>query len=317
MQLSDVIIVLSRPSEPGNIGAVCRAMKNMGLSKLRLAAPEGAAVSGHLISGQRGSPSGLVESPQSGTLSEAGFGYGGTLSEAGFGYGGTLAVIKARAVHALDVWERAENFDSLSAAVKDCSLVIGTTRRRGRHRKQLSMTPAEAAAFLKGHPGPAALVFGNERTGLEDEELELCNFASHIPAAGVFPSLNLSHAVMVYTYELFLALNPASRAVKGQWVPLDQKAIEAHAMEITGNLKSLGFYKQISLDEQKAFFRDLLSRAAITEREASYFAGIMAKAAKLAVKEPRSTENSVPSLAQLNLEDFINKQEKFIADIGE
>ena len=40
MNLTDVIIVLSRPAEAGNVGAVCRAMKNIGLSRLRLAAPE-------------------------------------------------------------------------------------------------------------------------------------------------------------------------------------------------------------------------------------------------------------------------------------
>ena len=161
MRLNDVIIVLSRPAEPGNVGAVCRAMKNMGLSRLRLAAPE------------------LEGAPEA-------------LSEAGFGYGGKLAVIEARAVHAVDLWEKSETFDSLEAAVKDCSLVIGTTRRRGRRRKQVTMTPVETAAFLKDHPGPAALVFGNERTGLEDDELELCNLASHIPADEAFPSLNLS-----------------------------------------------------------------------------------------------------------------------------
>ena len=254
MRLSDVIIVLSRPTEAGNVGAVCRAMKNMGLSRLRLAAPE---------------------FPVSDTI--------GTLSESGFGYGGNLAVIKARAVHAADIWEEAKTFDSLAAAVRDCSLVIGTTRRRGRHRKRVTMTPAETAAFLKDRPGPAALVFGSERTGLEDGELKICNFASHIPVDGIFPSLNLSHAVQIYAYELFsaMALQPED-TVKGQWVPLDQEAIEKLVLEVTDNLKSLGFYKQIGREEQKRFFRDLISRASLTEREGRYFADIIAKAARLA-----------------------------------
>jgi tRNA/rRNA methyltransferase/tRNA (cytidine32/uridine32-2'-O)-methyltransferase len=265
MFLSDVIIVLCRPAEAGNVGAVCRAMKNMGLSRLRLAAPE------------------FEEAPAA-------------LSEAGFGYGGNLAVIRARAVHAEDVWENAETFDSLAAAVKDCCLVIGTTRRRGRHRKQVTMTPAETAAFLKGRPGPAALVFGSERTGLEDDELELCNFASHIPADESFPSLNLSHAVQIYAYELFRALScpgpsrqtPAD-AVKGQWVPLDQEGVEALARELTDNLKQIGFYKQKGREEQERFFRDVFSRAALTDREGRYFAGIIAKAVRLACKtEPLS-----------------------------
>ena len=269
MLLSDVVIVLSRPERAGNVGAVCRAMKNMGLSRLRLAAPDFSV-----------------------TDTASAF----SLSEAGLGFGGDLAVIRARAIHAVDVWEKAETFDTLAAAVKDCALVIGTTRRRGRHRKQVTMTPLETAAFLKTHPGPAALVFGNERTGLEDEELELCNFASHIPADEAFPSLNLSHAVQIYTYELFRALSCSGAedapgadrllvdSVKGQWVPLDQAAIEILVREIMENLKTLGFYKRLGQQEQERFFRDIFSRSAMTEREGRYFAGIIAKAVRLAQK---------------------------------
>ena len=255
MCLADVIIVLSRPAEAGNVGAVCRAMENMGLSRLRLVAP---MFTGEPI----------------------------TLSEAGFGYGGNEAVIRARAVHAADVWETVETFDSLAAAIKDCALVIGTTHRRGRRRKQISMSPAETAAFLKERPGSAALVFGNERTGLEAEEIELCNFASHIPVNEIFPSLNLSHAVMIYTYELFKALDfQQADAVKGRWVPLDQKAIDLLVRNLTDNLKNLGFYRQTGREEQECFLRDVFSRAALTEREAAYFANIIAKSARLASRQ--------------------------------
>ena len=254
MELSDVIIVLSRPAEAGNVGAVCRAMKNMGLSRLRLVAPEFAMADSVAV-----------------------------LSEAGFGYGGTEAIIQARAVHAVDVWEGAETFDSLAEAIKDCSLVIGTTRRRGRRRKQVSMTPGEIADLLKGRPGPGALVFGNERTGLEDGELELCNLASHIPVNEAFPSLNLSHALMIYAYEFFKTLTKAE-AVKGQWVALDQEALEILVREITDKLKDLGFYKKRGRKEQEHFFRDLFSRSCITEREGQYFSNVILKAARLSEK---------------------------------
>ena len=240
MLLSDVIVVLSRPAEAGNVGASCRAMKNSGLSRLHLVQPE---------------------------------------------FDGEESVIRARAIHAADLWEKAESFDSLAAAVKDCALVIGTTRRRGRNRKQVTMTTAEIAAFLAGHPGPAALVFGNERTGLEDEEIALCNMASHIPVDETFPSLNLSHAVQIYTYELFQALaNPEKNAVKGQWVPLNQQSIETLVGEITANFERLGFYKQSGRDEQERFFRDIFSRACITEREGGYFSSLINRAVRLAAK---------------------------------
>jgi tRNA/rRNA methyltransferase/tRNA (cytidine32/uridine32-2'-O)-methyltransferase len=258
MNLGDVVIVLSRPAEAGNVGAICRAMKNMGLSRLRLVKDTAAK-----------------------------------------GPGLDEAVICSRAVHAADVWERAESFGSLAEAVLDMTLIIGTTRRRGRGRKDVSMTPSETASFLKNRNGPAALVFGNERSGLEDEEIKICNLASHIPANDKFPSLNLSHAVQIYAYEVFKAFGIDGKkpdgkqsdgkqsdefgAVfpKGQWVPLDEERIGALVGEITSHLKILGFYKQPGREEQERFFRDIFSRAALTEREGRYFAEIISKAAHL------------------------------------
>jgi tRNA/rRNA methyltransferase/tRNA (cytidine32/uridine32-2'-O)-methyltransferase len=226
-------------------------MKNMGLSRLRLAAPPAIPDEG---------------------------------------------VIRARAVHAADLWEKAECFDSLEAAVGDCALVIGVTRRMGQRRKDKSIIPGEAAACLKAHGGPAALVFGNERTGLEDRELRVCSLASHIPAAGEFPSLNLSHAVQVYAYELFLALDPGpenppvtapgDRVVHGgRMRPLDQVRLEALAHVISDSLALLGFYKQPGREDQERFFRDIFSRAALTPGEAKYVQDIFAKAARLATKD--------------------------------
>ena len=75
MRLDDVIIVLARPSEPGNTGAVCRAMKNMGLRRLRLASPE------------PGIP-----------LQDE---------------GSSLEKLLARAIHAADIWNGAEHFATL------------------------------------------------------------------------------------------------------------------------------------------------------------------------------------------------------------
>jgi tRNA/rRNA methyltransferase/tRNA (cytidine32/uridine32-2'-O)-methyltransferase len=54
--------------------------------------------------------------------------------------------------------------------------------------------------------------------------------------------------------------------------------------EIMDNLKLLGFYKQAGREEQSRFFRDIFSRAAITEREGQYFSGLIARAVRLAIK---------------------------------
>jgi tRNA/rRNA methyltransferase/tRNA (cytidine32/uridine32-2'-O)-methyltransferase len=237
MKLSDIIIILVRPEESGNVGAVCRAMKNSGLSRLRIVSPKG-------IHNE---------------------------------------VLIARAVHAADIWENAAIFESLEAALSDCCLVIGTTRRRGHKRKAVTMTPEETAVFLAGRPGNAALLFGNERTGLEDNELDLCNFASHIPSSDAFPSLNLSHAVQIYGYQLFRAMGDNSPAA-GKWFPCDKAKIDVLVASVTSSLASLGFYKQRGKEYQEQFFRDVFSRAGLSEREGTYMADIFAKAARLANK---------------------------------
>ncbi|GHT59170.1 RNA methyltransferase [Spirochaetia bacterium] len=286
MTLSDIVIILSRPSESGNIGAVCRAMKNMGLSRLRIAASHSEACSrGEAYSQSK------VRTPRA-SFDEA--------------------VIRSRAVHAADIWEGAEFFDTLADAAADCTLLVGTTRRRGHHRKNVTMDPKELAAWLRDRPGQGgggrgptagftALVFGNERTGLEDDELALCNIASHIPVSDAFPSLNLSHAVQIYAYELFQALatraalgeNPAALPgeapndpVKGAWVPLSRKQADALTAAVTKNLEALGFYRHPGRAEQERFIRDFISRAGLTEREGRYFGDIFAKAARLAQKAP-------------------------------
>jgi tRNA/rRNA methyltransferase/tRNA (cytidine32/uridine32-2'-O)-methyltransferase len=284
MLLPDIVIILCRVTEPGNVGAVCRAMKNMGLSRLRIA----------------------------GTARES-------LDE---------GAIRARAIHAADIWEGAAFFDTLAASAADCSLLIGTTRRRGRRRKQVSLAPGELAAWLRNKPGPAALVFGNERTGLEDHELDLCHIASHIPVSGAFPSLNLSHAVQIYAYELFLALEAGTAgggagteavadgggtkagraarpgpavggaaagggagagrtgtdAVKGAWVPLTHEEAAGLAGDIARTLESLGFYRHPGREIQERFLRDLICRAGLTEREGAYLADMFAKAGRLGGK---------------------------------
>jgi len=238
MFLKEVKIVLNRVTESGNTGAVCRVLKNMGLSELRIAAIQ----------------------PQN------------------------QEKILERAVNSHEIWKNARIFDNLAEAVVDCSIVVGTTRRRGHLRKNASMTPRDLAAWLAERPGPAAIVFGNERTGLEDDELDLCNIASHIPASDQQPSLNLSHAVQVYAYEFFLAME-TQQPVKGQWTAMSQTDVCALVDSITDILKDLGFYKFPNREEQARFLRDIISRAGLMEREGEYLKDIFAKTIRLSQKD--------------------------------
>ncbi|MDR2376085.1 MAG: RNA methyltransferase [Treponema sp.] len=258
MKLHDINVILCRPSDPGNIGAVCRAMMNMGLSQLRITGRSRADLA-----------------PFEGE-------------------------IRSRAVHAAGIWEQTRFFDSLQEAAADCAVLAGTTHRRGRKRKNVTMDCRELALWLQDRPGQAALAFGNERSGLDNAELSLCNIASHIPVSLSFPSLNLSHAVQIYGYELFRALEPGKTGqetgqeggeeplpVKGAWEPMNRDQADTLAASIAANLESLGFYRQPGKEEQVRFIRDFISRAALSQREGAYLGDIFGKAARLALGQGR------------------------------
>jgi tRNA/rRNA methyltransferase/tRNA (cytidine32/uridine32-2'-O)-methyltransferase len=194
-----------------------------------------------------------------------------------------LEKIHERAVNAWDIWENARIFDNLAEAIADCSIVVGTTCRRGHHRKSVSMSPRALASWLTGRTGKAAIVFGNERTGLEKAELKQCNFASHIPVSKMQPSLNLSHAVQIYAYELFLAMEQ-QLPVKGEWTAMNQAEISALTGTITETLADIGFYKKPNREDQTRFLHDIVSRAGMSIREGEYFKEIISKAVQLGKK---------------------------------
>jgi tRNA/rRNA methyltransferase/tRNA (cytidine32/uridine32-2'-O)-methyltransferase len=149
------------------------------------------------------------------------------------------------------------------------------------------MSPGELASFLKSKNGKAAIVFGNERTGLNREELELCNTASHIPVSPEFPSINLSHAVQIYSYELYQALADGNHAdsnrrapapVPGQWVPMTAEEIETLVEKTSDTLESFGFYRYPGREEQERFLRDIIARAGLSLKEGRYLCNIITKA---------------------------------------
>jgi len=102
--------------------------------------------------------------------------------------------------------ENALIFPTLADAVADCSHVIATPARV-RHVAIPFSTPRECVARLANgeHPGRVALVFGRERTGLTNEELDHVREAIAIPTDPAFGSMNLAAAVQILAYELRLA----------------------------------------------------------------------------------------------------------------
>ena len=109
----------------------------------------------------------------------------------------------AMASGATDVLVAARVCASLDEALADVTLALGVSARRRDIVAEVLM-PAEASMRLLGEAqaAPVALVFGNETSGLSNEELSLCQGLVTIPANPDYSSLNLAAAVQVLSYEL-------------------------------------------------------------------------------------------------------------------
>ncbi|MGH8401163.1 MAG: RNA methyltransferase, partial [Gammaproteobacteria bacterium] len=112
----------------------------------------------------------------------------------------------ARAASATDVLEQAQVVADLDTALASCVLVAGTSARR-RGLGPTNLPPREAVSELMAvaPDQDVAVVFGRERTGLSNEELDRCHIHLGIPANPDYASLNLAAAVQIVAYELMLA----------------------------------------------------------------------------------------------------------------
>src|SRR5580692_10194822 len=112
----------------------------------------------------------------------------------------------ARASGADDVLAGARIVASLAEALEGCGFVAATTLRdRDQYFRVIDVRDAAVRIVAESRRAPAAVVFGSERTGLTNEELETAHALIRIPASAVYPSLNLSMAVQLVTYELYRA----------------------------------------------------------------------------------------------------------------
>ena len=110
----------------------------------------------------------------------------------------------ARAAGADDLLAHARVCASLDEALQGCRLVIGSSARsRTIAWPKLDLPAAAARLVSEAVTGEVALLFGTERTGLTNDELDRCHFLTAIPANPAFSSLNLAGAVQVLAYELY------------------------------------------------------------------------------------------------------------------
>jgi tRNA/rRNA methyltransferase len=180
--------------------------------------------------------------------------------------------------HGEDILDSARIASTLSNAVADCVLVIGTSGPQGGPFRRQSVGPpdeilAHAIAPLRGRH-PVALVFGPEPTGLSNDEVALCHHLIHIPTAEEYDSLNLAQAVAICLYELqkqwLRATEPCETAE-----PLAPFAEQDRMFaQLRQALEEIHFLYGDKADALMHAVRHLLGKARLTEMEVKVLLGL-------------------------------------------
>jgi tRNA/rRNA methyltransferase len=178
------------------------------------------------------------------------------------------------AVHAGDILGNRTECDTLAEAVADCGIVLGATARHGLYR-QHAKAPREWTGKIldAAEKGKVAMVFGREDNGLSNEELTICTQIIQIPSSDNYTSLNLSQAVMLCCYEVFVAT--------GSYEPPQEKSEEApsHQRERMfeiwrETLLKIGFMEEVKADHMMLGLRRILARGALSIDDINIMMGI-------------------------------------------
>jgi tRNA/rRNA methyltransferase len=235
-------IVLVRPQLAVNIGMCARAMANFGLSDLRLVSPR----EGWPRTGAR----------RKGAYAAA-----------------------AGAVHLL---EGARVFDSVEAAIADLAYVYATTaRERGQGKPVLvpsEAMPASAARVAAGERH--GLLFGPERTGLDNDEVALADAILTFPVNPAYASLNLAQAVLICGYEWYrAAYGDAPPYVAAERSPPAQREMVLSFFDfLEGKLEAAGFFRPIGKRPvMQRNLRNMFHRMELTQQDVRTWWGMIVR----------------------------------------
>jgi TrmH family RNA methyltransferase len=182
----------------------------------------------------------------------------------------------ARASGADDLLARARVAGGIAEAVEGCGLVMGSSARP-RTANWRVLDPRAAATELVSAAAlrPVAVLFGNERNGLSNDDLAACHALVNIPANPEYESLNLAQAVQIVCYELRMATGPEVRRLEPEApaaVAEDVGRLRAHLGRV---LRRLGFPEQPSAVQIEARLMRLVLRAVPDEKEVQILRGVL------------------------------------------
>ncbi|HEV2500415.1 MAG TPA: TrmJ/YjtD family RNA methyltransferase [Terriglobia bacterium] len=194
------------------------------------------------------------------------------------------------AVGAEAVVRAARAAETLTEAIGDATLVVGTTsgQRRTLDRELVSLDDLPAWVCSQpglGNGGRAAILFGSEKTGLSNENLSYCHVLVRIPTLTRCPSMNLGQAVAVCCYELARARRYDASAPEKEnagfcvrvSTPANAQSLEHIFERATRVLDGVGYLKPKSRAARLIKLRRMLIERQLSNHDAKILGGVLAQ----------------------------------------
>ena len=193
----------------------------------------------------------------------------------------------AMASGADDLLQTAVVHDSLDSALEGCNLVMGTSARlRSLPMPMLDARAASERAVAESAVHEVAILFGRERYGLTNEEMQRCQYPVNIPSNPAYSSLNLAQAVQIIGYELRVAaMGGAGVALPPlDWEPVDAAQMEGLFEHLEQTLLDIRFLNPKQPKRLMMRLRRLFNRARPDQNEVNILRGILKASQDMAAK---------------------------------
>jgi len=183
----------------------------------------------------------------------------------------------ARASGADDVLARARVVGSLAEALQGCGFVAATTSRdRDQNFRVADVREVAGRIVSEAQRAPAAVLFGAERTGLTNEDLEAAHLLIRIPTSAVYASLNLAMAVQLVVYELFRAQGARIIPLAGTAPLATPEEMDRLYLHLAQVLEEIDFRDRTqSGTHLMARIRRFLQRAELDQNEVNILRGML------------------------------------------
>jgi len=187
-----------------------------------------------------------------------------------------LAFREARsAVGASAVLEGAAKYKTLTEAVADCTLVVGTTAVRRRNLQHVVRRLEDGARLIRKRlsSNRVAILFGSEKSGLSNEDMSHCHWLMRVPTSEQNISMNLGQAVAVCLYE-FVRDARAPR-VSEKLAPATAAEVERITTMLLEALRASGYIGLRRVADVEQRMRRLVRRLNLPARDAVLWLGIL------------------------------------------